>query len=119
MLLDVLRRLKTGWIARDQLILAFLLVPPDIIHAHDRGKVQIRPINPRPGFTDAKVEDEAHRLLADLTCLDVAVWANGAPIQHEHLLVADLPTYVGILAFSRHVFEGVSLILLAIEPVLI
>ena len=48
MLLDVLRRLKTGWIARDQLILAFLLVPPHVVETYGSRKNQVLPVDPGP-----------------------------------------------------------------------
>lgn len=65
---------------------------------------------------DAKIEDEAHGLLADQALADVAVGAYGPSVEAHHFDVADGPGDEGIFGVAGHVFEGKFLVGLAVVP---
>lgn len=113
--LDVLCGLVAGRIARDHFG-ALLLVPADVVDAHDGREVERGVIDVDPVLGDTKVDDYRHWFFGDEALADVAVGSDGAAVELHHFVVADEPLDVGVFVSARGVFEGVFLILHTIVP---
>lgn len=113
--LDVLGRLEAGRVARDHLG-AFLLVPADVVDAHDGREAERVPVDVDPVLGDAEVEDHGHGLFGNEALAYVAVGPDGASVELHHLVVADEPLDVGVLVAAGGVFESVFLVLHTVVP---
>lgn len=114
MRLDIPRGLITGRVTGNTGIIR-VLVDAHIVKAQVRGHVFAdRLVLGREVVRHAQVHDHGHGLERDHALANVAVGADGAPVQCPSFVSANEPGHVALCA--GRVLEGVGLIFAAVVP---